>query len=599
MRRLLSFLFLIATTIPCFAQPGQLYTGFNGGAFTTVFSSSGSIGEDLVVQPDGKVVVAGLVLLNGTAQFGLIRYMPNGSLDQSFGTGGKVNTLIGSECWAYSVTLQPDGKILVGGYASLTTSDFALARYTISGQLDLSFGTGGIVTTAIGTGNDRIKDLAVTPNGKIAAVGETFNGSNYDIALLQYQSNGTMLSSTILAPGLSNDFANEVDYMPDGRMVLTGSTYNASNTSEIWVARFMSSGIAADMSFGVNGLIIAEVGPSDDFGKALAIMPDGKIIVAGSTWSGHSAFDIVVLRFQTDGQPDTDFGNEGRVITDLSGSFDDAIGIGLQSDGKIVVGGSATVNGFDDFALVRYTSNGTLDPGFGFGGISLASIGNYGDVAYGFALSGMKIYLCGLAHRFETGAPSDFALASFINDAGPLPVKLINFTAQRQQNKILLQWETEAEENISGYQVQRSHDGTSFKELDLVSAGISSLTRKKYTLIDHQPLSPVNYYRLKILESDGSFHYSKILALRQATGKLQVFPNPATSFAQLQIPSGLHGKTQLDVFTAGGAMVKSITLQASGTSMVTSLSLNDLSSGIYLIRLQNGKEVMEARMVKE
>ncbi|MBI5778897.1 MAG: hypothetical protein HZA49_05520 [Planctomycetes bacterium] len=168
---------------------GTLDTAFDtDGIVTTTIGSSNDYAYALALQADGKMVVAGNAWNGANDNFTLARYNTNGSLDTTFDTDGIVTTTIGSsDCYAQAITLQADGKILVAGYAyNGADNDFALARYTITGTLDTTFGISGVVTTTIGSSNDYAYALALQADGKIVVAGYVYNGVNYDFALARY-----------------------------------------------------------------------------------------------------------------------------------------------------------------------------------------------------------------------------------------------------------------------------------------------------------------------------------------------------------------------------------------------------------------------------
>src|SRR6266540_534170 len=168
------------------AAPGDLDTSFGtGGKVTTSFGSFYDEIDGLALQPDGKIVAGGYVETSSTdSDFGLARYNPNGSLDTSFGTGGKVTTPIGPYALARSLVLQPDGKIVVAGYEyDGSTELFAVARYNAGGSLDTSFGTGGKVTTAFAGGGGLGRSIALQADGKIVETGYIFSSATASFAL--------------------------------------------------------------------------------------------------------------------------------------------------------------------------------------------------------------------------------------------------------------------------------------------------------------------------------------------------------------------------------------------------------------------------------
>src|SRR5262245_54163007 len=160
--------------IPAAAQatPGALDTTFGtGGKVRTSVGPGDSEALALVRQPDGKLVAAGFASNGSTDDFALARYNANGTLDTSFGSGGKVLTAIGSSHDGISALVrQPDGKLVAAGWSATAVGQvFALARYNPNGSLDTSFGSGGKVTTAIGSSFDLVFALALQPDGKLVA----------------------------------------------------------------------------------------------------------------------------------------------------------------------------------------------------------------------------------------------------------------------------------------------------------------------------------------------------------------------------------------------------------------------------------------------
>jgi uncharacterized delta-60 repeat protein len=141
----------------------------------------------LAIQSDGKLVAAGYSYNSTPYVYTLARYNTNGSLDTTFGTGGKVTTAIGTVIdKAVALAIQADGKLVAAGYSNNGTQTvFALVRYNTNGSLDTTFGTGGIVTTAIGT-NDVATSLAIQSDGKLVTAGYSYNGTDYDFTLMRY-----------------------------------------------------------------------------------------------------------------------------------------------------------------------------------------------------------------------------------------------------------------------------------------------------------------------------------------------------------------------------------------------------------------------------
>src|SRR6266571_241068 len=192
-------LFVMVGTLPAEAAPGDLDPTFgSGGKVTTPIGTSSDQPFAVAVQSDGKIVAAGESFNGSNFDFALARYTTAGDLDTTFNGTGKVITPIGSSYdRACAVALQSDGKIVVAGssYNSSSDYDFALARYTTAGALDTTFGSGGKVITPIGSSYDYAQALALQSDGKIVAVGWSYNGSNFDFALARYTTAGALYTT--------------------------------------------------------------------------------------------------------------------------------------------------------------------------------------------------------------------------------------------------------------------------------------------------------------------------------------------------------------------------------------------------------------------
>jgi uncharacterized delta-60 repeat protein len=190
-----------------------------------------------VVQSDGKIVAAGYSYNGSNFDFAVVRYNTNGSLDTTFDTDGKVTTAIGSGTdAAYSVVLQSDGKIVVAGNSRIgSNDDFAVVRYNTNGSLDTTFDTDGKVTTAIGSGTDEARSVVVQSDGKIVAAGYSDNGPNFDFAVVRYNTNGSLDTTfdtdgkVTTAVGLGDDEAYSVVLQSDGKIVAAGYSDNGPN----------------------------------------------------------------------------------------------------------------------------------------------------------------------------------------------------------------------------------------------------------------------------------------------------------------------------------------------------------------------------------
>ena len=228
---------LAAGRSPASNFPGQNADGsfdstFGGdGTISTNFSDRANV-NSIAVQSDGKVIAAGYAT-GLTVDFALVRYNTDGSVDTSFGTDGKVIRDLGNQpASATSVVVQSDGKLVVAGQANVgLNSDFAIARYNADGSLDVSFGgTGKVTTPVVVDKGDYVQAVAVHSNGKIVAAGHTENSSgSTDIAVARYNSDGSLDTSfdgdgkvTTNLSGSDFDFAAAVAILPDEKILVVG-----------------------------------------------------------------------------------------------------------------------------------------------------------------------------------------------------------------------------------------------------------------------------------------------------------------------------------------------------------------------------------------
>ncbi|MBK8466240.1 MAG: hypothetical protein IPL32_10455 [Chloracidobacterium sp.] len=282
---------------------GSLDTTFDGdGRVTTPVLSGDDFARSVAIQSDGKIVVAGYSTNGANNDFAVVRYNSNGSLDTTFDSDGKVTTaVLSSNDNAYSAAVQADGKIvLVGSSNNGVDFDFAVVRYNSNGSLDTSFDGDGKVTTAV-LGADNANSVALQPDGKIVAVGSssiTF-GSNIDFAVVRYNSNGTLDNTfdgdgKVTTPVLSSsDAASAVALQPDGKIVAAGQS-SAGATFDFAVVRYNVDG-SLDNTFDGDGKVTTPV-LSDDLAYGVAIQPNGMIVAAGSS-TNVSDYDFSVVRY--------------------------------------------------------------------------------------------------------------------------------------------------------------------------------------------------------------------------------------------------------------------------------------------------------------
>lgn len=287
-----------------------------------------------------------------------------GDLDPRFGHEGKITTdFAGPYDVATGMSAQRDERVVVVGYSE---HQIAVARYGHRG-LDRTFGDSGRVLTSFGTDTARAWDVAVEPEDKIVVVGEAGAFSNTDFGLVRYQANGSLdptfgLDGKVTTEiGGDLDQANAVALQPDGRIVVAGESMQGGYF-QVAVARYEADG-SLDPSFGSGGVVTADLSPGHDRPRDVAVQPDGKILLVGSA----SDF-IALVRYDPDGSLDTTFGDGGVVLANPGPGWEAGSGLALQPDGKILV------TGYDSRParlVARFEADGSLDPTFGDGGVVL------------------------------------------------------------------------------------------------------------------------------------------------------------------------------------------------------------------------------------
>jgi uncharacterized delta-60 repeat protein len=361
---------------------GSLDISFGGdGKVTTDFGGVRDIADAVAIQSDGKIVAAGRFFPRPYSDdFALARYNSDGSLDTSFGVSGKVITNLGGADVIEDVAIQSDGKIVAAGFRLFPGWDFALARYNPDGSLDTSFGVNGVVITDFGS-TDQAVAIAIQPDGKIVATG--FSGAFQpvsDFAVARYNSDGSLDTSFDADGKVTTDFgdfdqARAMALQSDGKIVAAGFTF-AAGTQDFALARYNPDG-SLDTSFHFDGTVITDLGGGEAALDAMQL-PDGKIVAAGVANVGGQDFSLV--RYSPNGFLDTSFGVNGVVLTDIGGS-DIAFALAVQpADGRYVAAGASESDTDSDFALARYFGDQSviidIKPGSERNPINLRSKGN-------------------------------------------------------------------------------------------------------------------------------------------------------------------------------------------------------------------------------
>ena len=268
-------------------------------------------------------LIAGTLAVPSPAQ----AHTYDGALDRSFGTGGTVTTdFAGNFDSANALVVQAGGKLVAAGEAGVPdgsgATDFGLARYHRDGALDRSFGTGGTVTTDFFGDGERVTALVEQPGGKVVAAGAAFTGggANPDFALARYHRDGTLDVSFGTGGKVTTDFgahdvANALVVQADGKLVVAGFTFVEPSLSSFALARYHADG-SLDRSFGTGGRVTT-VFTGTDVATALLVQADGRLVAAGDSETATNR-DFALARYNPDGTLDTRFGVGGKVTTDFT-----------------------------------------------------------------------------------------------------------------------------------------------------------------------------------------------------------------------------------------------------------------------------------------
>jgi uncharacterized delta-60 repeat protein len=396
-------------------NPSELDTSFDGDGMVVTDIEADDEARGLAIQADGKIVAAGTSDIYGSPDFVVTRYITTGALDTTFGGGdGIVTTTVGGGYpRAAAVAIQDDGKIVVAGQSGDYVAPVpTVVRYTGAGVLDSSFGAAGIVTTSVGSSGHGYSDVAIYPNGNTVAAGTTWV-ADYDFVVARYLEANGSLDTTFNGTGVVTtdlgmwEFGNALAVQGDGKIIVAGRSGLTGPGYHIAVARYTPAG-ALDSGFGTGGVVTTSIG---DYAAAyaVAVQPDGKVVVAG-LGDGRG---LVVVRYTTGGELDTSFGGDGVVTTTLCNEGYD---LAIQDDGAIVVVGHAGQDDAEDLAIVRLRSDGALDAVFDGDGVATLDVAGESDLAFAVGMQADgKIVVAG---RGESGDEFDLVLARYLGGPG-------------------------------------------------------------------------------------------------------------------------------------------------------------------------------------
>jgi uncharacterized delta-60 repeat protein len=610
---------------------GSLDTTFDAdGKRTDTIGAGTDVITSMVVQADGKIVAAGYNYNDTDNDFSLARYNTDGSLDTTFNdTGRRIDTVGAGNDQINSIVLQADGRIVVAGHSyNGTDNDFALARYNTNGSLDTTYDSDGRLTLSLGTGADVAYSVAIQSDGAIVAAGE----SSGDFAVVRIVGGGSIANTgipdVVATENAPLDFAFNAHTFtdPDGGALTysvgvlpswlnfdpftrtfngTPGSVNVGSTATITVTATDSEALSISDSFVVtvqnneapvaflgpdfdgDGQVTTPIGTGFDQITSMALQADGKIVAAGFSHNGES-YDFALVRYNTDGSLDTAFDGDGKATTNF-GSLDKISGVAIQADGKIVAGGVSGNGNNDKFALARYNTDGSLDTTFGSGGTLTTQIGMFDDGITSLALlADGKIVVAGTsAHEVPdskgqlTDVVNAFALARY-DMAGNLD------TTFDGDGKLWVDFHDPGNDNITGIAVQA--DG----KIVVAGYSIASLDHFAMARYNTDGSSDVTFgsngkvYTALQLFGNGLERMTS-MAL-QADGKIVVAGHSSGNFAIARFTTNgsldttFDGDGKVTTDLGGIEKVNGVALQADGKIVVAGYSENAANADFAFAR---------------
>lgn len=548
------------------------------GSINSTFNASNGNGADanvnkMAVQPDNKILIAGYFdTYNGANRNKLARLNADGTLDNSFNAG----TGPDSCNFLNTIVLQSDGKILAGGnFAKFNNvSKSYIVRLNTDGSLDNSFSLNA-VTRKYGDVTDGVKAIAVQKDGKIIigfnGIVNYITGSSDSIVVIRLNADGS-LDNSFKKIIFSSDYyptIHSIVIQADGKIVVAGD-FELSNSNLNNLIRLNTDG-SLDATFNPSG-----DGPNSTVYSA-SIQSDGKIIISGDFNSYNNTNANLLARINTNGSLDATYTPLiPDIVTDPHEIFYPVSFV--DSNNKVTLSYlyySDTIYG----RVLRYNTNGTTDNTFG--------TENKTDfLVSDMALQNNKLLLGGFIQSFN-GVKRNYIIRITTPEA--LPVKLVSFTAQKQNNSTLLQWQTTNEVNNNYFSIERSPDSKIFTSIGHKPA-TNSVLRSNYSFVDEAPINGINYYRLKQVDKDGKFTYSNIISVDFSSnaGTFGVYPNPANNTINITFPS-INKTSDIILYDASGKEVVHEQLALNINSK--QINVSKMPAGVYnVVLVQDGKQ---------
>lgn len=615
LKAIVAFSYILLFTFQVNAQLGTLDESFGEGG-KVLINDIGNCGYDLGLQSTGKIVTLGSPL-DIYPDRAIIRLNANGSLDSSFGEKGFAHYNFNYETYTiFSIAVQKDDKIVIGGYGTKVhdanngkdSNNILLARYLRDGNLDKDFGENGYVFSDLGN-QEYCKDIKILADGKILSSGSWSEeyGAPSDFLLVRYLNDGS-LDKSFGANGKvitgfgewASDGIGAITIQKDGKIVAGGGTGSVtSNNSKLVFARYMPDG-NLDESFGTKGQNVIDITTLGDEVNSIGLLRNGNIIACGFT--GRNSFgekdSIFLLSLNSDGTINKNFGSNGIVSTKLGGFASFANAMAIENDDKIIIAGSIAENkdANANFLVSRFMNDGQIDSSFGENGIQTTDFGlnEYAQFANSVLIQpDGKIITAGLNLYYANNA-YNLALARYLGDpTHPLITKIKTWI-----RKHILHFQNSGEdENITYYVVEQSNnEATGFKAI----SHPLSVDKKEYSYLLPTGSNETSYYRIKAVQKDNSIVYSSPISSASDDGAnansvIIISPNPATNFITL---SGFDAAKnyELRILNKQGNIFNTKKISSNSSCHI---SITDLQSGLYFIKISDGEKESNLKFIKE
>lgn len=408
-------------------NPGTLDPTFGNDGVVIFDNGNLDLFTNVAIQDDQKIVAIGMTYdANFYSSAQAYRFLPDGSLDMTFATDGVFTLSLNYEANVYGLLIKDDGKILMAG-STTDYNDYRILIIQLNsdGSLDENFGVNGVVVQKVspieeGYFEDFGYAVAMQDNNiLVAGTMKTLDYFNAPV-VVRFTEYGE-LDATFGDGGVANipviETENDFDCLvvqADGKIVASGHYAVDMLQFAMLVVRFNADG-TIDNTFGEDGKFIQTYG-ADAEGFGIALNENNDIVVAGFAATPEYNFNMLLMKLETEGALDPDFGDNGFVISDM-GNYDVGAAVQIQEDGKILVAGGTGEGapGDVEMAVWRYLENGSLDMTFGLDGMATVQISERVDEALGMALqSDGKIVIAGKSRNEMNN--HDFIVARMMND---------------------------------------------------------------------------------------------------------------------------------------------------------------------------------------